>query len=324
MTKIEKRADQKFFYKYTSQFGLIIMVSSVLLFFIITSPNVFLSGSIYLSFLSTVPTIGLMALGLTFILGMGEIDLSFPSVMALSAFLFSTVYKSTGNFLFAFLACIGSGILVGMTNGLIVTKIGVPSIVVTLGMQFLIRGFSNLISDGTAIIVPLRGTISQQIFAGKLLGIPVQSLWFLGISILFYFLLFRHKFGEHVLFAGDNQESAKMMGVNVDFVKIAAFSLMGAMAAFAGMFDLYRMRTWWPTMGEGYLMMIMAAVFVGGTSMFGGEATIFGTFVGSFMIGTLEAGIVAAGLKGFWTRFIIGLLIICAVIVHTLIRKRKK
>jgi len=91
----------------------------------------------------------------------------------------------------------------------------------------------------------------------------------------------------------------------------------------AGIFDLYRMGTWWPTMGEGYLMMVMAAVFVGGTSMFGGEASIFGTFLGAFMIGALEAGIVAAGLKGFWTRFIIGLLIISAVVVHTLIRKRK-
>jgi len=323
MTKTKERTEQSFFNKYSSQIGLIIMVSLVVLFFIVTSPDVFLKGSIYFSFLASVPTIGLMALGLTFILGMGEIDLSFPSVMALSGFLFASVFSATGSFWLALLACIGSGVLVGMTNGFIVAKIGVPSIVVTLGMQFLIRGFSNLISNGTAIIVPLRGTLSQQILVGKIGKIPMQSLWFAGATIFLYFLLFRHKFGEHVLFVGDNQESARMMGVNVDWVKIGAFSLMGAMAAFAGIFDLYRMGTWWPTMGEGYLMMIMAAVFVGGTSMFGGEATIFGTFLGSFMIGALEAGIVAAGLKGFWTRFIIGVLIIIAVIIHTLIRKRK-
>ncbi|MGC9384479.1 MAG: ABC transporter permease [Kosmotogaceae bacterium] len=323
MTKSKERTEQSFFSKYSSQIGLIIMVSLVVLFFIITSPNVFLKSSIYFSFLASVPTIGLMALGLTFILGLGEIDLSFPSVMALSGFLFATVFSATGSFWLALMACIGSGILVGMTNGFIVTKIGVPSIVVTLGMQFLVRGFSNLISNGTALILPLRGTVSQQILVGKIGKIPMQSLWFLGITIFLYFFLFRHKFGEHVLFVGDNQESARMMGVNVDWIKIGAFSLMGAMAAFAGIFDLYRMGTWWPTMGDGYLMMIMAAVFVGGTSMFGGEATIFGTFLGSFMIGALEAGIVAAGLKGFWTRFIIGVLIIIAVIIHTLIRKRK-
>ncbi len=323
MTRTKERTKQSFFFKYSSQFGLMIMMGLVLLAFIITSPNVFLKSGIYFSFLASVPTIGIMAMGLTFILGMGEIDLSFPSTMALSAFLFATVYRSTGNFFLAFLACIAAGILVGMTNGLIIAKIGVPSIVVTLGMQYLIRGLSNLLSDGLAIVVRLRGTLSHQILVGRFYNIPHQALWYLGITIFLFFLLYRHKFGEHVLFVGDNQEAARMMGVNVVWVKIGAFSLMGALAAMAGMFDLYRMGTWWPTMGDGYLMMIMAAVFVGGTSMFGGQATIFGTFLGAFMIGTLEAGIVAAGLKGFWTRFITGLLIISAVIIHTLLRKRK-
>jgi len=323
MTKANERTEQSLFYKYRSQFGLVVMVSLVVLFFIITSPSVFLRADIYFSFLASVPTIGIMALGLTFILALGEIDLSFPSVMALSGFLFASVYASTGSFLLAILACIGSGILVGIVNGLIIAKIGVPSIVVTLGMQFLIRGLSNLLSNGTAIIVRVRGSISHQFLVGKIGNVPLQSLWFLGIAIFLFFLLFRHKFGEHILFVGDNVEAARMMGVNVDWVKIGAFSLMGALAAMAGIFDLYRMGTWWPTMGEGYLMMVMAAVFVGGTSMFGGEASIFGTFLGAFMIGALEAGIVAAGLKGFWTRFIIGLLIISAVVVHTLIRKRK-
>lgn len=83
------------------------------------------------------------------------------------------------------------------------------------------------------------------------------------------------------------------------------------------------MRTWWPTMGDGYMMMVMAAVFVGSTSMSGGEASIFGTFLASFLIGSLEAGIVASGLSGFWTRFICGVLIIVSVIIHTLTKKRK-
>jgi simple sugar transport system permease protein len=323
MSNTRERTEQSFFYKYSSQIGLLIMMSLVVLAFIITSPGVFLKPGIYFSFLASVPTIGIMALGLTFILGMGEIDLSFPSTMALSAYLFATIYRGTGNFFLAFLVCIGAGVIVGMTNGFIVAKIGVPSIVVTLGMQYLVRGLSNLISDGVAVVVRLRGTLSHQILVGRFFDIPHQALWFLGITIFMFFLLYRHKFGEHVLFVGDNQEAARMMGVNVVWIKIGAFALMGGLAALAGVFDLYRMGTWWPTMGDGYLMMIMAAVFVGGTSMFGGEASIFGTFAGSFMIGAMEAGIVAAGLKGFWTRFITGLLIICAVIVHTLVRKKK-
>jgi len=98
---------------------------------------------------------------------------------------------------------------------------------------------------------------------------------------------------------------------------------MGVMASLAGILSCYRMRTWWPTMGEGYMMMTMAAAFVGGTSMAGGEATIFGTFLASFLIGSLEAGIVAAGLSGFWTRFICGLLIIISVTIHVLVKRKK-
>lgn len=309
--------------RYKSQIGLVIISAIIFLLFIITSPEVFLNGRIYRSFLSTVPFIGIMALGLTFVLAMGEIDLSFPSVMAISGFVFASSFNATGNVFIAlfFSLLIGSG--VGLLNGLLVTIIGIPSIVVTLGMQFLIRGLSNVVSVGLARVLPVQNTISQKVFAGELLLIPVQSLWFLGLGILFYFILFRHKFGEHVLFVGDNSEAAGMMGVNVKKTKIMVFMLMGIMASFAGILDCYRMRTWWPTMGEGYMMMIMAAVFVGGTSMFGGEATIFGTFVGAFLIGSLEAGIVAAGLHGFWTRFICGLLILIAVSIHTILRNRE-
>jgi simple sugar transport system permease protein len=98
---------------------------------------------------------------------------------------------------------------------------------------------------------------------------------------------------------------------------------MAVMASFAGILDIFRMRTWWPTMGEGYLMMVVATVFVGGTSMHGGDATILGTLIGAFLIGSLEAGIVAAGLSGFWTRFIYGLLIIAAVTLHTILKKQR-
>lgn len=101
------------------------------------------------------------------------------------------------------------------------------------------------------------------------------------------------------------------------------FVLMGVMASFAGILSCYRMRTWWPTMGEGYIMMVMAAVFIGGTSMLGGVASIEGTFIGAFIIGSLEAGIVAAGLSGFWTQFVCGVLIIASVTIHTLAKRRK-
>ncbi|MTI59905.1 MAG: ABC transporter permease [Firmicutes bacterium] len=308
--------------KYNTQLALFAIALFVLLLFIITSPGVFLSPQIYRSFLSTVPFVGVMALGLTMVLAMGEIDMSFPSVMALSGFIFAITFKTTGSVFLGMLTCLLCGVIVGSGNGLLVSKIGIPSIIVTIGMQFFIRGLSNVLSQGTAHPMRLSNSFLYKLFAGEVFNIPCQAIWFAVLAIFLWLLLFRHKFGEQVLFIGDNEDATRMMGINIDKTKILVFMIMGLLASFAGILDVFRMRTWWPTMGEGYMMMTVATVFVGGTSMFGGEATILGTFIGAFLIGSLEAGIVAAGLSGFWTRLIYGLLILVAVSIHTLMKKK--
>ncbi len=311
--------------KYGTQIGLIGITFMIFILFMIISPGTFLRPTIYLAFLSTAPFVGIMALGITMVLVCGEIDLSFPASMAFAGFVFGVTSSATGSVLLGIIGALATGAAVGMFNGLLITKIGIPSIIVTLGMQFLIRGSTNVMASGMAI--PLRGIAGSPLYAafvGKAGGIiPAQSLWFLVIAVLLWFVLFRHKFGDHVLFTGDNEDTARMMGVSVDRTKILVFMLMGVLAAFAGLLDCFKMNTWWPTMGEGYLLTTFAAVFVGGTSMFGGEGTILGTFIGAFLIGSLEAGIVAAGLSGFWTQLIYGLLILIAVTIHTILRRRR-
>jgi len=266
-----------------------------------------------------------MGLGLTLVLVSGEIDLSFPAVMAFSGYICATVFSATGSVILGILGGLASGAVIGMINGMLIRKIGIPSIVATLGMQFLIRGCVNVLSGGLGkSLITLMGNPFHSALAGKIGGlIPAQSVWFLALAIILWFVLFRHKFGNCVLFIGDNEGAAKMMGVNVNKTKTIVFIIMGVLAGFAGLIDSFRLLKWWPTMGEGYLMTTMATVFVGGTSMFGGEGSILGTFIGAFLIGSLEAGIVAAGLSGFWTRLINGLLIIIAVTIHSLLRKSK-
>jgi len=310
------------FGKYKMQIGLIIMFFVVLILFMITSPRVFLRPTIYYAFLSTVPFVGIMGLGLTFVLASGEIDLSFPSVMALSSFFCAVVFYVTESLILGILASFAVGIGIGILNGILVRKIGIPSIVATIGMMFAVRGCVNILSGGLGkSLVALMENPLYSVLAGKIgRRIPVQSLWFIGLAIFMWLILFRHKFGSQVLFVGDNEDAARMMGVKVDLVKTMVFVIMGVLAAFAGLIDSFRLLKWWPTMGEGYLMTTIATVFVGGTSMFGGEGSILGTFIGAFLIGSLEAGIVAAGLSGFWTQLIYGLLIIIAVTIHTLVR----
>lgn len=308
---------------YNTQMGLTFIGLLVLILFMVTAPGTFLKSRIYSSFLSITPFIGIAGLGLTLVLVSGEIDLSFTAVMGFAGYVFAVVMGFTGSTILGILAGLAAGAAVGMLNGMLVTLIGIPSIVVTLGMQFLIRGATNIIAAGQATtLTQLAGTPIHSILVGEIGGvIPAQSIWFLVLAVLVWSLLFRHKFGDHILFSGDNPETAEMMGISVAKTKIIVFMLFGVLAAFSGILDSFRLRTWWPTMGQGYLMTTMAAVFIGGTSMFGGEGTVYGTFLGAFIIGSLEAGIVAAGLSGFWTRFIYGILILIAVTIHTLLRR---
>ncbi len=112
------------------------------------------------------------------------------------------------------------------------------------------------------------------------------------------------------------------MGINTGRTRIQAFMLLGLVAAFAGVVASFHVAFFWPSLGEGYLMRTLASVFLGGTSVFGGVGTILGTFLGSFIIGAIEAATVAVGLTGYWTQLIYGLIIVLSVIMHTFLRKR--
>ena len=139
--------------------------------------------------------------------------------------------------------------------------------------------------------------------------IPAQFIWFIVLTGLMQWVYRYHKFGNHIHFVGDNKASSQMMGINVDNVKIIAFVQLGFFSALAGIFTMYEMLYFWPTQGSGLMLTTLAAVFVGGTSVFGGKGTIFGTFIGVLIIGSLESGIIALGLSGFYVQFINGIMI---------------
>ncbi|MEL7235618.1 MAG: ABC transporter permease, partial [Chloroflexota bacterium] len=152
--------------------------------------------------------------------------------------------------------------------------------------------------------------------------LPMQMIWFVVIAVAIWLLLNRHRFGAHVYLIGDNQNSARLMGVQVDRTRTLLFALTGMVAAFAGLVASLHVSNFFTTLGEGHLLTTLASVFLGGTSVFGGTGTIIGTFVATFIIGSINAGIVAVGLTGFWTQLIYGLIVTVSVAMHTILRKR--
>jgi simple sugar transport system permease protein len=297
----------------------------IFMLFIIGNPKVFTRFDIYYSFMSTIPFFGIMALAMTPVVTLGEMDLSFPSVLALSALLFGKVFTLTGNIWLAVLVCLTIGLLAGALNALLIIWVGIPSLVATIGTMFFFRGLVNVIAQGKGIpLVAAKTTLVYTLSVGRIGGvIPAQAVWMLFLGIAFWLLMNRHRFGSHVLFVGDNMDSSRMMGINVERVKMIVFMQMGFFAAFAGILSTLEVTYFWPSQGQGYLLTTLAAVFIGGTSVFGGMGTILGTFVGAIIIGSLEAGIIAIGLTGFWIQFIYGLIIIVSVSIYAILLKRK-
>lgn len=292
--------------------------------FIWAAPKTFLSIHIYISFLSTIPFIAIVALGMTLVVVTGEMDLSFASNMALSGFIFAVTAKATGQPLAGAAAGLSAGTFIGWLNGQLVVRTGVPAIVATIGTDFFWRGTVMLLSGGLALALPfIRNSAQAQIFVGRVGGlIPAQSLWCLALAAATALILHRTVWGDNLRFIGDNRAAARMMGISVARSRVMVFAYLGFTAALAGILATMELANWWPTQGEGYLLLVFASVFLGGTYVHGGSGTVWGTLVGAVIIGMIEAGLVSAGWSGFWTRFIHGLVLVTSVSFYSLAARK--
>jgi len=298
---------------------------ALMIVFVITAPRVFTGYRIYMSFLQTVPPLLILALGLTLVITAGEMDLSFSAIIAFSGFVFCYIFRTFGTPWLAFILALSSGALVGLINGWLVAKVGIPSIMATLAAQFFWNGLTILLSGGLSWnIKEIRPYFIHTLFVGRIGGlVPAQSLWGIAVAVFLWFILNRHTFGENILFIGDNEEVAKVMGVNVTATKIKLFVFMGIISAFAGVLLTLEMINFWTTQGAGLLLPTMAAVFIGGTSITGGYGTIIGSFFGAYIVGSLEAGVVASGIGGYWTRLVTGLVMAASVSLNIILNKEK-
>ena len=296
-----------------SNYVVYIFFALVLLFFAWTiGDSGFLSVTNLFNIARTTAMVTIMAVAMTFVISAGELDLSVGSTAALSALVGALVMQAGMPWPVAVLAALGSGLAVGCLNGFFVTIIGIPSFLVTLGMMQFVRGLDMRITYTNPVAIKDKG-FNWLFGSGKLFGVPSLVLWSLLIAIVGHVVLKYTRFGREILATGGNRLAAEYSGVKIRRVKFTAFLISGAAAALAGLLYSGMMQTARFNFGEGAELMAIAAVILGGTSLYGGRGTIIGTVVGSLLIGMINNGLIIMGLDVSEQMMVAGAIIILAV-----------
>jgi ribose/xylose/arabinose/galactoside ABC-type transport system permease subunit len=312
-----ERPLRRFVIANRASLGSLAVFIAMMAIFLIANPRVFSNWGLYSSVLTTLPVALFLAVPLVFVVTAGEIDLSFPATMGFAALAFAAVVQAGYDPFLGIAAAIVVGVMLGLAVGILVVYASLSSLVATLGMNFMLRGLILIITQSKSIaLVSLSDSWANSVFSTQIYGVPVQILWALAFVIFSAFLYNRHRFGAQVHIVGDNPDSANEMGIDVKRVRVKVFAFTGLGAALAGVFSTMINFTWWPTSGDGYLLPVLASVFVGGTPPWGGIGTVFGGAIGALTVSFIQTGIVGAGLSGFYVQFFNGLIIILSLLGH--------
>lgn len=273
-----------------------------------------------------VSIIGIMAVGMTFVIIAGDIDLSVGSIYALASVCAAQVLAQGQSMLLAVAVGLGVGALAGVVNGILVVVFKIPSFIVTLGTLSVFRGISLLMTEGSPISLK-SGLANIDQFAvigqGRLFGqVPVQAVIFLAVVVLGVLLLTRSRFGFHVYAIGGSSTAARLAGINVSLIRVLNFAITGILAGLAGLIGLSFLLYVQGVSGAGLELTVITAVIVGGTALFGGAGSVVGTVIGVLIIGVLNNVLVLHGVSSFWQTTVIGIVIIAAVAFDAFIRRR--
>ena len=310
---------------YNTTFRLLLAAFLLCIWGILASlkPGIFLSPGIYYSWVISIPTIVLLSAALLPLLIAGELDLSFTAQMCLCSYIFSSLCNAGFNVFLALFGTISCAFICAFLNSFLVLFMKINTIVATLGMQFVYAGFATSLAKGLPISLELTDSAGFKLvkfaLCGRLFGfLPMQALWAVALMAILAFVLFKTTFGEGIMFVGDDEKSARMLGFSPEKIKFAAFLNCALLSSLAGMIQSLEYGNWWPSLGEAYLLYIFAAIFIGGTSLKGGMGTVFGTFIGCIIIGILESCLVILQIPSYSQRLCQGLFIILPVCFYQL------
>lgn len=295
--------------KYKSLFGLLLLC----LVISIINPR-FMNVNNLRNVLTQVSVNAVIAIGMTFVILTGGIDLSVGSILAISGAIGASIIKSTGNVFLAVVVSLVVGALIGLINGMIISKGKLQAFIATLATMTIFRGLTNVYTNGTPISG--LGRSFMKIGNGKLFGVipyPI-IITFIAFTAAWY-ILSETRYGRYVYALGGNEDCARLSGINTFKVKSIVYVISGIMAALSGIIVTSRIGSAAATAGSGYELDAIAAVVIGGTSLSGGEGSIIGTLIGALIIGVLNNGLNLMNVDPYFQLIVKGAVILIAVLL---------
>jgi ribose transport system permease protein len=295
-------------FKYISLIGLLVLCIIIA----VISPR-FLTVSNVLNVLTQVSVNAILAIGMSFVIITGGIDLSVGSVLAITGAVVATFAKTGGNILPGVIAAIIIGAAIGLVNGLLVSKGKVQAFIVTLATMTIFRGVTYVYTNGN----PISGLGENISFIGNssILGVPLPIFFIIIVLLIAWYALNQTRFGRYIYALGGNEDSARLSGINTDKIKTLVYVISGITAAIAGIIVTSRIGSASPNAGTGFELDAIAAVVLGGTSLAGGEGKVTGTIIGALIIGVLNNGLNLMGVNPFYQAIAKGLVILLAVLL---------
>lgn len=264
----------------------------------------------------SIPTIAVVAMGVNLLMISGEFDLSVGAVFTFCSLIMAKAFNAGIPLILTVFIALTIGGFIGFINGLIVTKLELPSFIITLGSMYIWRGMIFLISQGRSEAFETGSRIFDFIFSGNIWIFQNQLIWMLLICFFSFYILEINKIGNHMFAVGGNIKAAKALGINVNKTKIIAFIITGVLAAFAGILSMARVETISPVQGEGLELQVIAACVIGGTSLMGGRGSVLGAALGSAFLFIIQDVLLLLRVPGFYFKLFLGVLIIIAVIIN--------
>lgn len=264
---------------------------------------------------------GFIALGMTFVILTGGIDLSVGSTLAFTSAIFAGLLQNGMNTGLAIVITLALGLALGLINGLLITKGKLAPFIVTLATMTIFRGLTLVYMDGRPISGPKDNFAFQFLGKGQVFGIPFQVILFLIFYIVLSTLLNKTSHGRKIFAVGGNEKASFISGIKIDKVKVLVYVISALMAVVSGLVLTSRLNSAQPTAGSAYEMDAIAAVVLGGTSMTGGSGSLTGTLIGILILGVLNNGLNLLGVSSFYQQIVKGVVILIAVLID---RKRNK